>query len=92
MNPLAFIVQVTGFTFAVRLMGWGEMRGWSGAQRRASFFLIEQEIFKKIKSSKHDSLNKFLKNILSKPESSAWIFYSLFPHFLILAHVFLRKA
>lgn len=23
MNPLALIVQVTGFTFAVHLMGWG---------------------------------------------------------------------
>ena len=84
MNPLALIVQVTGFTFAVHLMGWGEMRGWSRVQRRASYFLIEQEIFFKKVSLPNvfqtDSLNKFLKKkILSKPESGAWVSYSLFP-------------
>ena len=65
MNPLAFIVQVTGFTFVEHLMGWGYMRGWGVAQRRASFFLIEQEIFFFKVSLPNifqtDSLNKFLK-------------------------------
>lgn len=71
MNPLAFIVQVTGFTFAMHLMGWGKMRGWSGVQRRAYFFLIEQDIKKKSLPNifQTDSLNKFLKKILSKSES-----------------------
>lgn len=86
MNPLALIVQVTGFTFAVHLMGWGEMRGWSGVQRRASYFLIEQEIFLKKLSLPNifqtDSLNKFLKKKFSQNLNLAPGFFTVcFPKF-----------